>query len=87
MITPEVDENTHTPTSVNGVFSLPITAVQIVGNTPHIAVINDDGIVTLQPVATGLLLGSMIEVVEGLSGDEVVIRDARGITNGRQVNY
>lgn len=86
-IIPQIYDGATIQTEANGALLLPLTAVQIIGNNPHIAVVNSENVVELIPVETGLLLGSTIEIISGLSGDEVIIRDARGITSGQKVHY
>jgi len=79
--TPEVEPFLDTQLIV------PLTSIQIIRNTSHVAVVDDMNQVQLKPVEVGLLLGNQIEIVSGLDGSEIVIVDSRGLEAGETVTY
>lgn len=66
---------------------VPLTAIQIIGNNPHVATVDEMNQVALKPVTVGLLFGNQIEIKEGLDGTEIIIIDSRGLTEGERINY
>lgn len=71
----------------SGMIVVPLTSIQIIGNNPHVTVIDDTNEVALKPVSVGLLLGNEIEILDGLDGTELVIKDSRGLQKGQKVSY
>ncbi|MFT5360081.1 MAG: RND family efflux transporter MFP subunit, partial [Candidatus Paceibacteria bacterium] len=82
-VIPNIDSSSYS--SVEGLVTLPLTAIQILGNDPHVAYINEQGTVSFIPVEIGLLLGDKIEIVTGLDGVDTVILDARGLQENDSV--
>lgn len=73
--------------SAEGVITVPITALHIIGNDPFLATLGEDDTLVLIPVETGLILGSRIEIISGINGTERVVSDARGLEAGQVLTY
>ena len=66
---------------------IPLTAIKIIGNDPYVGTVSESGNVTFVPVGVGLLLGSQIEISSGLEGANIIIKDARGVSDGDTIDY
>lgn len=66
---------------VDGVFIIPLTAIQMRGNQSNLLTLDGQNKAKFIPVETGLLLGDMIEVKVQEVPNNVVL-DARGIREG-----
>lgn len=69
---------------------IPISSVKITPDGAVVFIANDakeDGTSTLQsiPVTLGALSGGKVEITSGLSLDNVIVLDARGLKNGQEV--
>ncbi|MBY0539082.1 efflux RND transporter periplasmic adaptor subunit [Patescibacteria group bacterium] len=69
---------------------IPISSVKITPDGAVVFIANDvgeDGTTTLQsiPVTLGALSGGKVEITSGLSLDNVIVADARGLKNGQEV--
>lgn len=58
-----------------GVLAVPVAAVLRSGGGDEVRVVNDEGRISRVPVVIGLVDGEWVEVVEGLTGNELVIVD------------
>jgi multidrug efflux pump subunit AcrA (membrane-fusion protein) len=67
-------------------FSLPLSSVKYTPLGSFVFVVSADGILETIEVTTGLVTADSITVT-GLSGDEFVIRDVRGLKAGEKVNF
>lgn len=71
--------------SVSGTsFALPLSAVKYTPGGAYVFTVGDDGTLKMEPVETGLVSADSIAVA-GLIGDERIVRDIRGLTEGDKV--
>lgn len=66
---------------------IPLTAIKIIGNDPHVGVVNENNSITIVPVQVGLLFGSQIEIISGLEDYQIIVKDIRGYSGGDIINY
>ncbi len=87
-ITPGMYANAYLQLAhVDGVLTIPISAVQGSGNTGTVLVLNANNQVEQRTVQVGLRGSTLIEVQSGLQeGDRVVIGDAGNYHNGQQIS-
>ena len=87
-ITPGMYANAYLQLAhVEGVLTIPISAVQGSGNTGTVLVLNANNQVEQRTVQVGLRGSTLIEVKSGLEqGDRVVIGDASNYHNGEQIS-
>jgi RND family efflux transporter MFP subunit len=63
-------------------LALPVSSVRFDAGRPHVFLIGSEDTASLRPVEVGLRQAGWIEVTAGLSGNERVVRDATGVTDG-----
>ncbi|WP_254059395.1 efflux RND transporter periplasmic adaptor subunit [Granulicella sp. L46] len=87
-ITPGMYANAYLKLAhVDGVLTIPISAVQGSGNTGTVLVLNANNHVEQRTVHVGLRGSTLIEVQSGLhEGDRVVVGDAANYHNGEQIS-
>jgi RND family efflux transporter MFP subunit len=65
---------------------IPAGALLLLADGPHVAVLGNDDCVDFRPIKIGRDLGDVVEVSEGLTGDEtVVLNISHDITEGQKV--
>ncbi len=65
-------------------FSLPLSAVKYTPAGAYVFVVNNEGVIESISVTTGLVTTTNINIT-GLNGDEVIIKDVRGLKAGDSV--
>lgn len=63
---------------------VPITAVKFAA-TDGVVFVVEDGVLKSVPVTIGSIRGSYVEIIEGIDVDAVIVVDARGLTDGKEV--
>ncbi|MCB9805533.1 efflux RND transporter periplasmic adaptor subunit [Candidatus Nomurabacteria bacterium] len=64
---------------------IPITAVKISGDSQFVFYIDGEGNLTSTPVSIGKIEGERVEVISGVSLDDIIVVDARGLKDGQKV--
>jgi len=68
------------------IWTIPANTLAMRVAGPHVAVVNDQDQVVITPVGLGRNLGSRVEVIEGIRGDErLVVNPGDELTNGTPV--
>lgn len=65
-------------------FNLPLSAVKYTPDGALVFLVNDDNTLSTKAVTTGLVTASYVQV-EGLNGDESIVKDVRGLKAGETV--
>lgn len=65
-------------------FDLPITAIKYTPENAYVFTVDSDNVLNAVPVETGLVTANYINVT-GLTGDEVIVVDVRGLKDGTHV--
>lgn len=68
-----------------GPIIVPITAVKFSAENGQVLSVNNEGILVSHDVVLGDIIGSFIEVREGITRDEMIVIDARGLNAGQHV--
>lgn len=71
-------------TNTTGI-TIPISALKITADGPVVFTIEDNGTLKSHPVVQGALLGDTIVIKEGLTGEMIIVTDARGLKEGSSV--
>jgi len=79
-------DNQENVTTYGGYYTIPLSAVQIIGTTTNVFSVDENNIVYPVQVKTGALLGSSVMIISGLEDIDYIIKDARGIKEGEVVN-
>jgi RND family efflux transporter MFP subunit len=67
-------------------WTIPANTLSMRVNGPHVAVVGDDGQITVRPVRLGRDLGNRVVVVEGIRGDErLVVNPGDDLADGFRV--
>ena len=67
-------------------LSIPVSAVDLTSNDPHVYEVADDGTVQIVPVILGMETSTRVEVLSGVAeGEMVVIGDRANLKNGDRV--
>ncbi len=66
--------------------TIPISAIKVEADRVTVFTVNQDTSITAHEVTLGALLGDRVEVTQGLTGDMVIITDARGLREGQKVD-
>ncbi len=70
--------------TARALISLPISAIKIATEGPEVFTI-EGGVLKGNPVTTGALLGESIVILNGVTGEMVIVTDARGLKAGDTV--
>jgi multidrug efflux pump subunit AcrA (membrane-fusion protein) len=65
--------------------TIPIAAIKVEAERVTVFTVNPDSTVTPHEVTLGALLGDRVEITQGLTGDMMIITDARGLREGQKV--
>lgn len=65
---------------------IPIAALKLTPRGGNVFVINASNTLVAVPVKEGAILGEEIQILEGLSGAEIIVTDARGLKEGQVVD-
>jgi len=69
-----------TPTEL----SLPLNTIRFIGNEANVFVVADN-VLVLQPISVGTVIGNRVVITGGISGDQLIVSDARGKQVGQRV--
>ncbi|MEN9551638.1 MAG: hypothetical protein RI935_15 [Candidatus Parcubacteria bacterium] len=87
-VTSALKDTNPQPVTAGNTFkiSIPLSALKLTPSGANVFVVNASN--TLQSVAVkeGAVSGDQIEILEGLSGTEIIVKDARGLKEGFVVN-
>lgn len=67
-------------------IKIPLSAVKITPRGSYVFTLSASSTLISVPVETGTLLGEEIQIISGLSGDMIIVRDARGLKEGNMVD-
>lgn len=73
------------PTAVSTTVTIPITALKIGAQTTVVFGVNEENRLVAKSVVVGTLLGDRVQIREGLTFEDRIITDARGLREGDEV--
>lgn len=75
------------PTQIKqmGPITIPIAALKLTPRGGNVFIVSKTNTLIAVPVKEGAILGEEIEIVAGLSGNEIIVTDARGLKEGEVV--
>ena len=80
-----ITKNAITQTSTNNNIKIPISALKLTPNGAFVFTVNSSSTLDSIKVQEGALLGDEIQIISGLTGDEEIVTDARGLKAGMKV--
>ncbi len=72
-------------TPVPPVLSIPITAVKMTPNGAVVFTVSTSSAVVAQTVTLGNIIGNTVTILSGVTSDQNIVTDARGLANGQTV--
>jgi hypothetical protein len=69
----------------SGPIIIPIAALKLTPQGGNVFTISTSSTLVAIPVKEGAILGEEIQILEGLTGSEVIVTDARGLKEGQIV--
>lgn len=91
---PEVLKNGSTVTitfvreisgATDGKISIPLSSVKLLPSGPVVFSVAEGDVLVSHPVVLGAITGESVEIVEGVTSDQEIVRDARGLKAGDYV--
>jgi multidrug resistance efflux pump len=70
------------PTATSEKIQIPISAVKITPRGSYVFTVNASSTLVAHDITEGALLGDQIEVLSGITGDMMIVTDARGLKEG-----
>ncbi len=67
-------------------IAIPLSALKLLPSGPVVFGVNDANTLTVYQVTIGDILGETVEILSGLTGESVIVRDARGLKEGDVVS-
>lgn len=74
-----------TVTKKTGPIIIPIAALKLTPRGGNVFTLSASNTLIALPVKEGAIMGEEIQILEGLTGDEVIVTDARGLKEGQAV--
>lgn len=65
---------------------IPIAALKLTPRGANVFTVSTTSTLIAVPVKEGAILGDQIQILEGLAGDEILVKDARGLKEGIEVS-
>ena len=81
----KIVRNTEKSSQVESKIQLPLSAVKITPNGSVVFSVNEEGILVAHPVTLGTLLGEKVEIQQGVTREQRIVVDARGLQEGMHV--
>ena len=72
-------------TESDGPIVVPLTALKLLSSGPLAFMVSDTNTLISKPVKLGAVVGESVEVLEGLTREDVIVVDARGLGEGDEV--
>jgi multidrug resistance efflux pump len=72
--------------SVSGPIVIPISALKLTPRGANVFSVSASNTLVVIPVKEGAILGDQIQILEGLTGNESIVLDARGLKEGQVVD-
>jgi len=69
------------------VIRIPISALKLIGSNAFVFTVSDEFKVVSHPVTLGEVIQNSVEILEGITADELIITDARGLNKGDSVSF
>lgn len=79
------DKKATTQQVTSGPIIIPISALKLTPRGATVFIVNDENKLEALPVKEGAILGEQIQILEGLTGTEEIVVDARGLKEGALV--
>ncbi len=70
--------------NIDSALLIPITAIKFTASEGSVFTIEDGQLKTV-PIEVGAIRGNLVEVVSGISADTLIVKDARGLSEGQHV--
>jgi len=64
---------------------IPLASLKLLPSGPIAFGVNAEGVLIAHPVTLGAILGESVEIMNGLTSDMIIVRDARGLKEGDAV--
>lgn len=87
-VTVSLDRTSAAPTIIasgSSAITIPIIATKITPQGPIVFTVASSTTLAAHPVTLGTILGDRVTIASGLSADDVIVTDARGLSDGETV--
>ncbi len=71
--------------SVGGMIRIPLASLKLLPSGPVVFGVTTEGKLTAHPVTLGAILGEFVEIETGVTAEDEIVRDARGLKEGDSV--